>query len=211
MSDESIIGATTRIRGNVTGSGSLVVEGQVEGDIVMEGDVVLGEGGRVRGSIQGASLRVAGQVAGDLKANDSISVESGARVVGDIIAARIGIAEGALVRGLVQTEGEPAAPRAARSVAAARSVPARAAAPSRAAAPVASRRAQSLPAKTQSSPAKAKAEAKPEPKQEKKPKAAPAKAEAKAETKAAKSRKPPAPVVPAVRRGAQAKKKRRAR
>jgi len=113
MATASIIGQGTVVRGNVRGAGSLEVRGRVEGDIAVDGDVALGEGARVAGSISGAQILVAGQVLGDLRGSEAVLLERGARVVGDLTAPRIGIADGALVRGSVRTEGEPVAPRRA--------------------------------------------------------------------------------------------------
>jgi cytoskeletal protein CcmA (bactofilin family) len=115
MAQGSVIGRETVVRGNVRGSGGLEILGRVEGDVNVEGDVLLAESAAVRGSISGTQLTISGAVMGDLRGSEAVLVESGARVVGDLLAPRIGIAEGALVRGNVRTEGEPAlAPPAAR-------------------------------------------------------------------------------------------------
>ncbi len=115
MAEGSVIGRETVVRGNVRGSGGLEILGRVEGDVSIEGDVLLGDGAAVRGNISGAQLTIGGAVMGDLRGTESVLVEAGARVVGDLLAPRIGIAEGALVRGNVRTEGEPAlAPAAAK-------------------------------------------------------------------------------------------------
>jgi cytoskeletal protein CcmA (bactofilin family) len=108
MAQGSVIGRGTVVRGNVRGSGGLEILGRVEGDVSVEGDVLLGDSAAVRGNITGTQLTISGAVMGDLRGSEAVLVESGARVVGDLLAPRIGIAEGALVRGNVRTEGEPA-------------------------------------------------------------------------------------------------------
>jgi cytoskeletal protein CcmA (bactofilin family) len=110
MSDGSVIGPGTVVRGNVRGEGSLSIFGRVEGDVTISGEVVLGEAAAVRGNITAAQITVGGRVLGDLNGSDAVLIESGARVVGDILAPRIGITNGALVRGNVRTEGEAALP-----------------------------------------------------------------------------------------------------
>jgi hypothetical protein len=50
-----------------------------------------------------------------LRGSDAVLIERGGRVVGDLAAPRIGIASGALVRGSVRTEGEPALAQARRA------------------------------------------------------------------------------------------------
>ncbi len=78
-------------------------------DVSVTGSVVIGPSGRVRGNVSGAELRISGQVQGDLRGSLAVLLEPGARVAGDISAPRVGIAAGALARGHVQTDGEPAA------------------------------------------------------------------------------------------------------
>ena len=113
MAAASIIGQGTTVRGNIRGPGSVEIRGRVEGDVEVDGDVAIGENGGVNGNISGAQILVAGQVAGDLRGTEAVLLERGARVAGDLVAPRIGIAEGALVRGAVKTEGDAPAPRRA--------------------------------------------------------------------------------------------------
>lgn len=107
MASPSVIGRGTTIRGNVRGPGGLEILGRVEGDVSVSGDVVLGEEGAVRGNVSGTKITILGMVQGDLRATEAVLVERGARVAGDVASPRIGIANGALVRGNVRTDGEP--------------------------------------------------------------------------------------------------------
>src|SRR5688572_9466604 len=107
MNGSSVIGRTSVVRGNVRGSGSLEILGRVEGDVSVSGEIVLGEEAAVRGSVSGTHITVSGAVQGDVRASEAVLLERGARVVGDLTAPRIGVATGALVRGLVRTDGEP--------------------------------------------------------------------------------------------------------
>src|SRR3954471_5922755 len=113
MAETSVIGAGTVVSGHVRGQGSLEILGLVEGDVSVTGNVVIGPAGRVRGNVSGAELTISGQVQGDLRGTLAVLLEPGARVAGDISSPRVGIAPGALARGHVQTDGEPA-PVAAR-------------------------------------------------------------------------------------------------
>jgi cytoskeletal protein CcmA (bactofilin family) len=108
MSAGSVIGSGSVVRGNVRGEGSLEILGRIEGDVSVTGDIVVGEGGWVRGNITGGKISVLGAVQGDLRGSEAVLVERGGKVAGDLAAPRIGIAGGALVRGNVRTEGEPA-------------------------------------------------------------------------------------------------------
>jgi cytoskeletal protein CcmA (bactofilin family) len=104
----SVIGPATAVRGSVRGAGGLEVLGRVEGDVAIGGDVVIAEGGGVKGDVRGASVSVAGEVEGDVTATEAVHVERTAHVAGDMAAPRVAIADGAVVRGMVQTGSVPA-------------------------------------------------------------------------------------------------------
>jgi cytoskeletal protein CcmA (bactofilin family) len=116
----TVLGRGTRVRGRITGGQDLEIHGHVEGEIAASGEVSVESTGTVSSSIAAHSIVVRGAVRGDLTAEDSVHLEDGARVVGDVRAPRIAIAQGALVKGYVQT-GEASAqrPAAARKAVAA--------------------------------------------------------------------------------------------
>ena len=192
----TIIGRTTRVRGRVTGAVDLEVQGFVEGEIAVGGDVTVDTQGIVGASVRGRRLVVRGAIKGDLIGDESILLEPGARVVGDVRAPRVAIAPGALVRGFVQTgDADAAGARATRAQSAARPAPAQPAArPAHVAPPVAAPKAAPVAA-----PAKV---TRPQPPPA--ARAAPAPANPG-------PRRPPPPVVPALRsaKGQIAKKKER--
>lgn len=109
MAEGAIIGQSTQIRGNVRGDGPIEILGFVEGDVTTSAEVVVADTGRVKGQISGSVIQVAGAVVGNLRGTEAVNLEGGAKVVGDLSAPRIGVADGALVRGKVSTgEGTPA-------------------------------------------------------------------------------------------------------
>jgi cytoskeletal protein CcmA (bactofilin family) len=117
----SVIGRTTRVRGRITGEADLDVQGFVDGEIAVGGDVTIDTQGMVGGGVRGRRLVIRGAVKGDLHGEEAIALEDGARVVGDVRAPRVAIAPGALVRGFVETgEGSGAQARTARAQPAAR-------------------------------------------------------------------------------------------
>ena len=93
------------MRGRVTGSGDLEIQGRVDGDVSVTGELTIDSHGLVGSNVNGRRLVIRGAVKGDLQADESIALEGGARVVGDVRAPRVAIAPGALVRGYVQTAG----------------------------------------------------------------------------------------------------------
>jgi cytoskeletal protein CcmA (bactofilin family) len=122
-SNVTVIGRATRVRGRLTGAVDLEIQGFVEGDIAVGGDVTVDAQGMVGANVHGRRLRVRGAVRGDLVGDESVLLEQGARVLGDVRAPRVAIAPGAFVRGHVQTgEGDAPAARSGRAQPAARPV-----------------------------------------------------------------------------------------
>ena len=191
MAELSIISLTTVIRGNIRGDGSIQIDGKVGGNVEVSGDVTLGQDAEVSGDISGATLTIAGSVSGDLTGTEAVLVEATGKVVGDLRAQRIGIAEGALVRGAVQTGDAPsparAAPRVvARPVSTTSSLSGRARPPSAV---------KASPAKPLERP------------QAEVPQAKTTEKKASAETGQRGKRKPPPPVISVPRKGARGRKK----
>jgi cytoskeletal protein CcmA (bactofilin family) len=104
MAYASVIGSSSVIRGNVRGETSLEILGRVEGDVGITGDLSLGPDAVVVGTVSGARIVIGGSVQGDVTASEAVVITETGRVVGDLTAPRIGMSEGALVRGSVRSE-----------------------------------------------------------------------------------------------------------
>jgi cytoskeletal protein CcmA (bactofilin family) len=103
MADVTVIGQGIFLRGSIKGDGDVEIRGRIEGDVEVAGEVTIGEGALVKADVTARRITVRGAVAGNLTGEDGVRLEEGARVVGDLRGAGIGIAEGALLRGNVQT------------------------------------------------------------------------------------------------------------
>lgn len=105
MAKTSIIGPGSVVIGDIAGGGDLEIAGRVQGDVEVDGAVHVDTSGVVLGSIRAQEIRIAGRVEGDANASGSLVLHAGANVHGDLSAARLGIEEGARVRGSVRTVG----------------------------------------------------------------------------------------------------------
>ena len=95
--DQATIGKSLVIKGEVTGSESLYIDGRVEGSINLAGNrVTIGRNGVVAANI---NARVLGKVRGNLTASDRVDIRSDGSLTGDVIAARISIEDGAFFKG----------------------------------------------------------------------------------------------------------------
>lgn len=100
---DSLIGADLKIDGNITFSGGLRVDGEVNGNIIAPPDqpstLVLSEHGRVRGEISVAHLVINGTVDGPVRAAEYLELQGKAKVTGNVHYKTLEIHLGAVVEG----------------------------------------------------------------------------------------------------------------
>ncbi len=114
-SDQATIGKSLVIKGEVTGSESLYIDGRVEGSINLSGNrVTVGRNGVVSANINAREIVVLGKVRGNLTASDRVDIRSDGSLTGDVVAARISIEDGAFFKGGIDirkagTKGDEAA------------------------------------------------------------------------------------------------------
>jgi cytoskeletal protein CcmA (bactofilin family) len=109
--DQATIGKSLVIKGEVTGSESLYIDGRVEGSINLSGNrVTVGRNGVVAANINAREIVVLGKVRGNLTASDRVDIRSDGSLTGDVIAARISIEDGAFFKGGIDIRkgGQPA-------------------------------------------------------------------------------------------------------
>jgi len=99
-SDQATIGKSLVIKGEVSGSESLYIDGRVEGSINLSGNrVTVGRNGVVAANINAREIVVLGKVRGNLTASDRVDIRSDGSLTGDVVAARISIEDGAFFKG----------------------------------------------------------------------------------------------------------------
>jgi cytoskeletal protein CcmA (bactofilin family) len=103
----SVLGATGLVLGNVQGQGDFEVRGRVQGDIVLNGRVLVSAGGMVLGTIEAVHISISGTVRGDLIAEDGVEIAGSGQVDGNVTSPRVAIEAGAKVRGHLRTGEEP--------------------------------------------------------------------------------------------------------
>jgi cytoskeletal protein CcmA (bactofilin family) len=102
---EARIGSGASVRGRIHGEGDLLVEGRVEGDVALRGDLTIAEGASVEcEAVETHALTVAGALEAEVTASGPIRLESSARVRGNLRGAAVAIADGARFSGRVDCE-----------------------------------------------------------------------------------------------------------
>ena len=101
-SEQATIGKSLVIKGEVTGSESLYIDGRVEGAINLPGHrVTVGRNGQVQANINAKEVVVLGKVKGNVTASDRVDIRNEGSLGGDVTCQRISIEDGAWFKGSI--------------------------------------------------------------------------------------------------------------
>lgn len=105
----AVIGPSIQVKGELTGSEDLLIEGRIEGKISLaQNALTVGAKGRVTASVHARAIHIEGEVEGDLTAEELILLRKSARVRGDLTAPRVVIEDGARFKGAIDMESKKA-------------------------------------------------------------------------------------------------------
>src|SRR3954463_16491052 len=98
--EQASIGKSLVVKGEVSGSESLFIDGRVEGSINLPGNrVTIGRNGVVAANITAREVVVQGKVRGNMMASDRVDIRNDGSLTGDVVAQRISIEDGAYFKG----------------------------------------------------------------------------------------------------------------
>jgi len=104
------IGASIRIKGDVTGDENLIIQGHVEGTIRVQGhNVTISKSGKVKANIEANQIIIEGEVHGDLLGDEKVIIRDTGNVLGNVVAPRVTLEDGALFKGSIEMEPRPKA------------------------------------------------------------------------------------------------------
>ncbi len=100
--EQATIGKSLVIKGEVTGSESLYIDGRVEGAINLPGNrVTIGRNGQVQANVNAKEIVILGKVKGNLTASDRVDIRNEGSLAGDVVCQRISIEDGAYFKGSI--------------------------------------------------------------------------------------------------------------
>jgi cytoskeletal protein CcmA (bactofilin family) len=106
------VGRSVVVKGDITGSEDLTIDGQVEGRITLpQHTLTVGPNATVRADVSAKVVTIFGTVVGDVNAEEKVDVRRGGTVEGHISCNRLAVQEGAVLGGKVETRGDRKAAR----------------------------------------------------------------------------------------------------
>jgi cytoskeletal protein CcmA (bactofilin family) len=103
------IGKSVIIKGELSGSEDLTIEGQVEGKIELRQNILtIGPNGKIKAQVFAKAIIVQGEVHGNVTASERVDIRDNGSVDGDLSSPRVAIADGAHFRGSIDMQRQGA-------------------------------------------------------------------------------------------------------
>lgn len=96
---KNVLSSDVQITGNLKFTSDLLVDGAIDGEVNSEGNLTLGENGRIKGDVRAKSITIYGKISGNVNVTGRCVLMSTAELIGDIRASMLSIEEGAVFMG----------------------------------------------------------------------------------------------------------------
>ena len=101
--EQATIGRSLVIKGELSGSEALYIDGRIEGKITMpDNRVTIGRNGSVQANIVAREVVVMGKVSGNIECSDRVDIRGEGQVTGDVSTVRISVEDGAVLKGGIE-------------------------------------------------------------------------------------------------------------
>ncbi len=96
---ETVLSNQIKLEGRLQSTSNIRFDGEMNGDLTTEGDLSVGEGGRVQGNVTGRNVVVGGSIQGNVNTTGRLEILATGKVFGDIVVGSLIIDEGGILRG----------------------------------------------------------------------------------------------------------------
>jgi cytoskeletal protein CcmA (bactofilin family) len=96
---ETVLSNQIKLEGRLQSTSNIRFDGEMNGDLTTEGDLSIGEHGRVRGNVTGRNVVVSGSIQGNVNTTGRLEIVTTGKVFGDIVVGSLIIDEGGILRG----------------------------------------------------------------------------------------------------------------
>jgi cytoskeletal protein CcmA (bactofilin family) len=99
----TLIGASIKIKGQISGNEDLIVDGLVEGKIELKNHhLIVGPAGRVKADVSARRVTLRGEIRGNVKGHEMVHIDKTGKMIGDLVTPKIIVEEGAVFTGGIQ-------------------------------------------------------------------------------------------------------------
>jgi cytoskeletal protein CcmA (bactofilin family) len=110
ITTETVLSNQIKLQGRLTSTTNIRFDGEMLGDLTTEGDVVVGDNGRVKGDVSGRNVVVSGAIEGNISTTGRLEILTTGKVFGNIVVGSLIIDEGGILRGKSAVQGGEPAP-----------------------------------------------------------------------------------------------------
>jgi len=96
---ETIIGPSIKVKGNFHGQGNIIIEGEVEGGVKTENNLLIGDKAKIKANIEAKEAKIGGDITGNIKVDGYLEITASAKINGEIEAALLSVEKGATING----------------------------------------------------------------------------------------------------------------
>jgi cytoskeletal protein CcmA (bactofilin family) len=114
--DTTYVGKNLKIKGTISGEGSIIIQGSLEGKFDLKGRLKIAQGAKIKGNVRASDVYVSGNIEGEITASERVQLDNTAKIIGGIVSPKISILEGAMFDGEIKMSdrtvevARPAAP-----------------------------------------------------------------------------------------------------
>ncbi len=95
----NVLASDVEIKGSLKFSQDLIIDGKIEGEVISDGSLTIGENADIKGEIRTKSVAIFGKVNGNITVQDACELKANAELIGDIQAGTLSIEPGATFMG----------------------------------------------------------------------------------------------------------------
>ncbi|MBK7668317.1 MAG: polymer-forming cytoskeletal protein [Sphingobacteriaceae bacterium] len=95
----NLIGLGTQIIGDIKSAGDVRIDGTLNGNIKLNGRLVVGPNGKIEGNVICQNADISGEVKGTVEVVEMLALKATAKILGDMITGKLSIEPGAVFTG----------------------------------------------------------------------------------------------------------------
>lgn len=103
---DTIIGLNVTVKGNLHNKGSIQVNGNVEGEVKSDENIIIGDSAVIKGPVIAKKVEVSGEIHGIVEASEKLDINPTGKIFGDISVKSLNIKEGAIFVGKSSMPGK---------------------------------------------------------------------------------------------------------